>query len=102
MKKIAFTLLIASFITGSVSAQDKQPVKTAQKGFYSMKNKAADLPSNKQPVAETAISRKAPEVKKGYYSIGRNNEKLPTPTPIVVIGDISPVKKGYYSIPVKH
>lgn len=98
MKKITCTLLIAALTFGTAMAQEKQPVKAAQKGFYSMKNKAAELPSNKQPVSETAISRKAPEVKKGYYSIGRNNEKLPAPTTIVVIGDISPVRKGYYSI----
>ncbi|MBL7767995.1 MAG: hypothetical protein JNK20_03430 [Flavipsychrobacter sp.] len=98
MKKLACTLLIATITFGAVSAQDKQPVKTVQKGYYSMKNKATELPSNKKPVSETAISRKAPEVKKGYYSIGRNNEKLPTPTTIVVIGDVSPVRKGYYSI----
>ena len=98
MKKLACTLLIASLTFGAASAQDKQPVKTVQKGYYSMKNKAAELPSNKKPVSETAISRIVPEVKKGYYSIGRNNEKLATPTTIVVIGDISPVRKGYYSI----
>lgn len=98
MKKITCTLFIAALTFGTAMAQDKHPVKAAQKGFYSMKNKAAELPSNKQPVSKTALSRKAPEVKKGYYSIGRNNEKLPAPTTIVAIGDISPVRKGYYSI----
>lgn len=100
MKKNILTLLIAAFtLTASTSiAQDKKQVKTASKGFYSMKKQAAQLPANQQPVTETAISRKAPTVKKGYYSIGRNNEKLPAPTTLIAIGDISPVRKGFYSI----
>ncbi len=61
-------------------AQDKQPVKAAQKGFYSMKNKAAELPSNQQPVSETAISRKAPEVKKAITpSAGTMRNYQPPP-----------------------
>ncbi len=99
MKKIFYSLVVAAFAltSSNVMAQDKK-VKTAQKGYYSMPKKAATLPSNQQPANETAISSKAPKVTKGYYSIGRNNEKLPAPTTTILIGDISPVRKGYYSI----
>lgn len=99
MKKNLIALFIVSFslLATAGMAQDKSPV-TPAKGYYSIKKKAAQLPANKQPVTETAINRTAPKISKGYYSIGRNNEKLPAPTTVIAIGDISPVKKGYYSI----
>ncbi|WP_290712438.1 hypothetical protein, partial [Flavihumibacter sp. CACIAM 22H1] len=85
-------------LAGSAVAQDTKPVKTASKGFYSMKKKAATLPANQHPIATTAINPAAPKVTKGYYSIGKNNQKLPAPTTVLAIGTISPVRKGYYSI----
>jgi hypothetical protein len=80
------------------SVQPAESVQPAPKGYYSMKKKAALLPANQHPAARTLINPAAPKVKKGYYSIGRNADKLPAPVTVVTIGDISPVKKGYFSI----
>lgn len=92
------TILSVSIFT--VSARENQTEEQdIKKGFYSIGNNAAKLPT----VAAKAIEQSAgtSTAQKGFYAIGNNDEKLATPRLKVAKTTNSKrpvVQKGYYSI----
>lgn len=101
MKKQIF-LLAGILAVGvlTVSAQENQnETKQIKKGFYSIGNNAAKLPSAETKAAEQ--SAVTVTVQKGFYTIGNNDTKLASPRLKVAnsANNKKPVvQKGYYSI----
>ncbi|GGH81972.1 hypothetical protein HNQ91_005689 [Filimonas zeae] len=101
MKKQFFLLagILAVSVLTVAAQENKTERQDIKKGFYSIGNNAAKLPSPQAKAAEQSAGTVT--VQKGYYTIGNNDTKLASPRLNVAntTNNKRPVvQKGFYSI----
>jgi hypothetical protein len=71
------------------------------KGYYSIKGKTEQLPTNRKPARYLLPQTGYPFIAKGYYSMRGHEKQLPQKLQLFLAPVERESKKGYYSIPRK-